>query len=107
MQHYSDKSNEQGAAVLFMVMQMCMAIIVYGFIYTAFAGVKLAVAEYHLTFMVYLPELVATLFYPVIALKTMRVFRAGRRLRAVALLLGWASVIIVLLYAHLSQLIPA
>jgi hypothetical protein len=38
--------------------------------------------------------------------KTRKMFKAGKRLRAVAWMMGWASLIIVFLYAHLSQLVP-
>lgn len=105
MQYYNDKSNEAGANVLFMFFQMFMVLMVYGFVYTSMVAVKMAVAKYNLTVMTYLPEFIATLGYPVVMFKTLKMFKLGKRLRAVAWMMAWASVIIVALYAHLSQLI--
>ena len=105
MQYYNDKDNQAGSNVMFMIFQMFMLLIVYGFIYTSFIAVKLAIAKYDLTFMPYLPEAIFLIGYPVVLYKTRRMFRQGKRLRAVAWMMGWSSVIIVFLYAHLSQLI--
>ncbi len=105
MKYYNDKDNQTGANVMFMLLQMFMILIVYGFVYTSFIAVKLAIAKYDLTVMTYLPEFISLVAYPVVLYKTRRMFRQGKRLRAVAWMMGWASVIIVFLYAHLSQLI--
>ena len=86
-------------------MQMFMLLIVYGFVYTSFVVVKLAAAKYSLTFMVYLPEVLALAAYPVVLYKTRKIFQQGKMLRAVGWVMGWASLIIVLLYLHLSQLV--
>jgi len=105
VKYYSDKSNEAGANVLFMLFQMFMVLMVYGFVYTSMVAVKMAITKYDLTVMVYLPEFIATLGYPVVMFKTLKIFKLGRRLRAIAWMMAWASAIIVALYAHLSQLI--
>ena len=105
MQYYNDKDNQAGANVMFMFLQIFMLLIVYGFVYTSFVAVKLAIAKYDLTVMTYLPEFIALVVYPVVLYKTRGMFRQGKRLRAVAWVMGWASVIIVFLYLHLSQLI--
>ena len=105
MQYYNDKDNKAGSNVMFMAFQMFMLLIVYGFVYTSFIAVKLAISKYDLTFMTYLPEVISLIVYPVVLYKTRRMFREDKRLRAVAWAMGWASVIIVFLYAHLSQLI--
>ena len=105
MQYYSDKSNDAAANVFFMFFQMFMVLTVYGFTYISLVAVKMAVATYGLTFMTYLPEVLAIVGYPVVMFKTMKMFKAGKRLRAVAWMMAWASVIIVALYVHLSQLI--
>jgi len=82
-----------------------MLLIVYGFVYTSFVAVKLAIAKYSLTFMAYMPVVLALITYPVVLYKTRKMFQQGKMLRAVGWMMGWASLIIVLLYAHLSQLI--
>ena len=105
MQYYNDKDNQAGANLMFMLLQMFMILIVYGFVYTSFIAVKLAIAKYDLTVMTYLPEFIALVAYPVVLYKSRIMFRKGKRLRAVAWIMGWASVIIVFLYVHLSQLI--
>lgn len=55
--------------------------------------------------MVYLPEVLALVAYPAVLYRVRKMFQQGRMLRAVGWMLGWASLIIVLLYMHLSQLI--
>jgi len=84
-----------------------MLLIVYGFVYTSFVAVKLATVKYGLTFMAYLPEVLALVAYPVVLYQTRKMFQQGKMLRAVGWMMGWASLIIVLLYLHLSQLILA
>jgi len=105
MQYYNDEQNKKASQVLFYIVQMFMLLIVYGFVYTSFVGVKLAAAKYNLTFMVYLPEVLALVAYPVVLYKTRKIFQQGKMLRAVGWVTGWASVIIVFLYLHLSQLV--
>ncbi len=105
MKYYNDNDNQAGSNVLFMIFQMFMLLIVYGFVYTSFIAVKLAIAKYDLTVMTYLPELISFIVYPVVLYKTRQMFRQDKRLRAAAWVMGWASIIIVFLYVHLSQLI--
>ena len=82
-----------------------MLLIVYGFVYTSFVGVKLAAEKQSLTLMVYVPEVFALVLYPVVLYRTRKIFQQGKMLRAVGWVTGWASVIIVFLYLHLSQLV--
>ena len=105
MQYYNDKSNDNAAKLFFVFFQVFMLLVVYGFVYTSLIAVKMAMVKYNLTFMTYLPEIIALVAYPVVIFKTLKMFKAGKRLRATAWMMGWASVIIVALYAHLSQLI--
>ena len=107
MQYYHDHTNASVAKLLFMVFQMVMILIVYGFVYTAFYGVKLAAAKYGLPLTVYLPEIVALVLYPVVLYRTRKIFAQKKYLRAVAWCMGWASVIIVALYMHLDKLVTA
>ena len=105
MKYYSDKSNDAAANIFFMFFQMFMVLTVYGFAYSSLVAVKMVVATYGLTFMTYLPEVLAVIGYPVVMFKTLKMFKAGKRLGALAWMMAWASVIIVALYVHLSQLI--
>lgn len=105
MQYYNDEQNRKASQALFYIVQMFMLLIVYGFVYTSFVAVKLAIVKYHLTFMAYLPEVLALVAYPVVLYRTRKMFQQGKMLRAVAWMMGWASLIIVFLYLHLSQLV--
>ncbi len=106
MQYYSDDQNTKGAYLLFVGVQVFLLLLVYGFVYTSLVAVRLATAQYHLTFMAYMPVVLAMIVYPVVLYRTRRMFLLEKRLRAIGWMLGWASVIIVALYAFLSQLIP-
>ena len=105
MTYYNDKSNDAAANVFFMIFQMFMVLTVYAFAYTSLVAVKMAIASYGLTFMTYLPGVLAVIAYPVVMFKTRKMFKVGKKMSAVAWMMAWASVIIVALYAHLSQLI--
>jgi len=105
MQYYSDNQNMKGTYLLFIVLQISMLLIVYGVAYTSLVAVKLAIAEYHITFMAYMPVVLVMVIYPVVLYKTREMFQKNKRLRAIGWIMGWASVIIVVLYAFLSQLI--
>ena len=105
MQYYNDKSNENALNVFFVFFQMFMILIVYAFVYTSFIAVKMTIVQKGLTFMTALPEVIALIAYPVVMYKTRNMFKSGKRVRAVAWLMGWASVIIVFLYFHISQLV--
>lgn len=105
MQYYSDKDNYAAANIMFVVFQIFMLLIVYAFVYTSFVAVKLAVDKYDLTVVAYAPEIVSLVLYAIVLYRTRQMFKKEKRLRAVAWVMGWASVIIVLLYAHLSSLL--
>ena len=105
MKYYNDSDNRSAARVIFMLFQMFMLLIVYGFVYTSLVAVKLAIVKYNLTFMSYLPEIIALVGFPVVLYKTRRMFVQKKQLRAAGLVMAWATVIIVFLYLHLSQLV--
>ncbi len=88
-----------------MFFQILMTLIVYGFIYTSFVAVKIAVEKHGLSLVNYLPEIVSFIVYFIVAIRTRRMFKVKKYLRAIAWLMGWASLIIISLYFHLSQLV--
>jgi hypothetical protein len=104
MQYYNDTENQKAAGVLFFLLQVVLLLIVYGFVYTSFVAVKLASEKYSLTFMAYMPVVLALVAYPAVLHAGRKMFRQSKMLRAVGWMTGWASLIIVLLYAYLSQL---
>ncbi len=105
MHKYDDVTNTKGLYMLFVLLQVFMLLIVYGFVYTALVAVKLATEKFGLTFMTYLPVLIALVIYPVVLYKTRKQFQKEKRLRAVAWVLAWASIIIVGLYFHISKIV--
>jgi len=105
MQYYNDEHNKKGSYLIFVVVQVILLLVVYSFVYTALVAVKLAIAKYHLTAMAYLPVVFAMFIYPVVLYKTRLMFQKSRPLRAVAWMLGWAALLIVLMYAFLAQLV--
>lgn len=104
MQKYDDAITKKGLYLYFVVFQIFMLLIVYAFVYTSFIALRLAVAKYDLTFMVYLPAVLALIGYPVVLYKTRKQFQQNKTLRAVMWVLSWASAIIVGLYWHLSHI---
>lgn len=106
MQYYNEEQNRRAAQTLFNIAQSCMLLIVYIFVYTSFVAVRLAIAEFHFENTIYLPVLFTFLVYPYVLYRTREMFRREKRLRAVGWMMGWASIIIVFLYAYLEQIIP-
>ena len=104
MQKYDDIANAKGVYVLFMILQIGMLLIVYSFVYTSFIAIKLASEKFGLTFMAYMPAVLALIGYPVVLYKTRKIFLQEKRIRAVGWVMGWASVVIVGLYFHLSKI---
>ena len=105
MQYYNDESNRKGSYLIFVAVQVVLLLVVYSFVYTALVAVKLAIAKYHLTAMAYLPVVFAMFIHPVVLYKTRKMFQKKRPLRAVAWMLGWAALLIVMMYAFLAQLV--
>ncbi|MBD3789292.1 MAG: hypothetical protein IE885_02810 [Campylobacterales bacterium] len=106
MYHYDDRQTQKVLEAVFYLPGMIMILIVYGFIYTSFIAVKLAIQEYGLTFMAYMPSILSLVAYPVILYRTRKMFQSQKRLSAVAWMMATASVIIVGLYWHLLHIIP-
>ncbi|UFH59432.1 hypothetical protein [Sulfurovum mangrovi] len=104
MQKYDDAMTKRGLYLYFVIFQSVMLLIVYAFVYTSFVAVRLAVEKYDLTFMAYLPAVLALVGYPIVLYKTRKQFRNNKTLRAVMWVMSWASVIIVGLYWHLSHI---
>ena len=51
--YYNDESNDRAALVMFIILQVIMVFVVYGFIYASFIAVKMAIEKNGLTFMTY------------------------------------------------------
>ena len=105
MKYYDDKTNAKGAYLLFIIVQVVLLLIVYGFVYSALVAVKLAIQKYHLTMMAYMPVVFVMFAYPVVLYKTRKIFRCGDRISAIGWMLGWAALFIVVLYVFLANLV--
>lgn len=104
MKKYDDTITKKGLYLYFILYQIVMLLIVYAVVYTSFVAVGLAIAKYDLTFMMYLPALLALAGYPIVLYRTRKLFLQEKRLRAAVWVMGWAWVIIIGLYWHLSHI---
>lgn len=104
MQKYDDMTNTKGVYLLFVVLQVSMLLVVYSFVYTSLIAVKLASEKFGLTFMAYMPVVLALIGYPVVLYKTRKMFLQEKRMRAAGWVMGWASLIIAGLYYYLSKI---
>ena len=102
---YDEEKSLKGLYVLFVFFQSIMLLIVYSFAYTALAALTAQKSAY--TFMAYFPVVLVVVGFPVILYASRKRFKAGKRLSSVAWVMGWASVMIVGLYYHLSKLAGA
>ena len=89
--YYDDTANQKALYLAFVILQIVMLLIVYGFVYSAFVVVKIAVDKYGLTFAAYMPVIFGLVAYPVALQRTRKMFRLQKRLRAVACIMAWAS----------------
>lgn len=104
VQKYDDTAMAKGLYLYFVMFQAFMLLIVYAFVYTSFEATRLAVAKFDLTFMAYLPTVLALVAYPVVLYKTRKLFKKKRMMGAVMWVISWASLIIVGLLWHLSKI---
>ncbi len=100
-----DETNRAGMRLLFMVVQMVVLLIVFAFIYTALVAIKLAVAEYGVSGWMYLPVLLVLVIFPFLLYRYRQWFDAGRMLYAYSWTMASASLVIVLLYLYVDQIV--
>lgn len=107
MQYYSDEKNRAGMAVLFMIVQMIVLGVVYTIVYTSFLAVGYAVKSYGVSWAMHIPVLVVLIIFPVLLYKYRQMFNAGHMLSAFVWMMASASLVIVLLYVYVAQLIQS
>jgi hypothetical protein len=105
MRYDYDKSNQAGMKVLFMVFQMMIILIVFGFIYMSLLAIGLAVREHCLHPLYYTPVVGLLLLYPFLLYRYRQWFNVGRRLYAYSWTLASSSILIVLLYLYVDQIV--
>jgi len=91
--------------VLFMLFQMFVIVIVFGFIYISLLAIGLAVKEHGVHPAYYIPVAISLLIYPFLLYRYRQWFNAGRRLYAYSWTLASASFFIVFLYLYIDQII--
>ena len=105
MQDMYDEAKElRFYKILFWIFEISVALIVGVFLYTSFVGVSTLIAKRGLSVMAYTPEVVLSLLYLFGAYKGFQRFESGKHLSAAALVMGVASLVIVLLWVHLSKI---
>jgi len=104
VEKYTDKRNQSGMKVIFMLAQMLVLSIVYIIIYTSFLAVGYAIKQYGASPVMYFPVVIALVIFPILLYKYRQMFNAGHMLVATIWMMGTASLTIVLLYVYISQM---
>ena len=105
MQYYDDEKNKAGAKLLFMIAQMVVLVMVYIIVYTSFVAVGYAIEQYGVSPVMYFPVFVALVIFPVLLYKYRQMFNAGKMMGAFIWTMATASLIIVLLYVYVAQIV--
>jgi uncharacterized membrane protein len=106
MEHLYDEEKEvKFYKSLFWIFQISTLLIVGGFLYSGFVAISSLIAKRGLSIMAYTPEVVLSALYLWGAYRGVLRFESGRRLSSVGLVLGVASLVIVLLWVHLSKMV--
>ena len=103
MEKYSDKSNESGMKVIFIVVQFFVLGIVYIFVYSSFVLVGSVIEKNGVSPVMYFPVFMALVIFPVLLYRYRAMFNRGRKLLAFAWMMGTASLTIVMLLAYITQ----
>jgi len=105
MQYYNDEQNKAGAKVLFMIAQMIVLVMVYIIVYTSFVAVGYAIEQCGVSPVMYFPVIVALVIFPILLYKYRQMFNAGKMMGAFIWTMATASLIIVLLYVYVAQIV--
>jgi len=105
MQYYNDEQNKAGAKVLFMIAQMIVLVMVYIIVYTSFVAVGYAIEQSGVSPVMYFPVMVALVIFPILLYKYRQMFNAGKMMGAFIWTMATASLIIVLLYVYVAQIV--
>ncbi len=105
MQKYDDAQNKKGMKVIFMIAQMVVLLVVYTIVYTSFKAVQYAIEKFDLSVVMYFPIVVAMIVFPVLLYRYRQMFSEGKMLAAAIWTMASASLVIVLLYVYLVQIV--
>jgi len=99
------EGNKKAARVLFTALQLLLLLITYGFIYTIYLGMRLAIDQHSISPIILIAPLTATLLYPYFLYQGKQLFLKGEHSRAMGMMAAWSILLIVLLYALLVQFV--
>jgi hypothetical protein len=102
---YDDKKEQRFYAILFWIFEISMLLITGSFIYASVVGISSLIAKRGLSVMAYTPEVVLSMLYLYGAYIGWRRFQKGRWLSGVGVVMGISSLVIVLLWVHLSKMV--
>ena len=105
MQKYDDNQNKNGMNIIFMIAQMIVLLVVYTIVYTSFRAVQYAIEKFDLSIVMYFPVVVAMLVFPVLLYRYRQMFNEGKMLVASIWTMASASLVIVLLYIYVLQVV--
>lgn len=105
MQKYDDKTNQSGMRILFMVAQMGVLLVVYTIVYTSFRAVQYGIEKFDLSVVMYFPVAVALVVFPILLYRYRQMFNEGKMLAASIWTMASASLVIVLLYVYVVQIV--
>lgn len=87
-----------------MFVQMIVLVMVYIIVYTSFVAVGFAIQEYGMSYVMYLPVVVAMVVFPILLYKYRQMFNEGKMLVAFTWMMATASLVVILLYAYVAQI---
>ena len=105
MQKYDDTKNKNGMNIIFMIAQMVVLSVVYIIVYTSFRAIQYAIEKFELSVVMYFPVVVAMIVFPVLLHRYRQMFKAGNMLGASIWTMASASLVIVLLYVYIVQIV--
>jgi len=101
---YDEKKEQKFYAMLFWIFELSMLLITGSFVYVAFVAISTLIAKRGLSVMAYTPEVILSLVYLYGAYVGWQRFKKARWLSGVGVVMGVSSLVIVLLWVHLSKI---
>ena len=105
MQKYDDTKNKNGMKFIFMIGQMVVLLVVYTIVYTSFRAVQYGIEKFELNMVMYFPVALAMVVFPILLYRYRQMFNEGKMLGAAIWTMASASLIIVLLYIYVVQIV--
>jgi len=102
---YDKEQNRRVANGLFTALQLFMLLFTYAFIYTLYMALQIAINEHHISKVIMIAPLAATLLYPYTLYTSRKLFHKGNPSMAMGMMMGWSILIIALLYAVVAQFV--